>query len=105
MRVQRGTSGSEQLRVMAGTSRRTKGRSSTTPSESEAGGAMLGTEPMYARPVPPPLPPAPGVEHREIQLPGVRLRVAEAGAGDPVLLLHGWPQHWGEGAEGGPPRA
>jgi pimeloyl-ACP methyl ester carboxylesterase len=57
---------------------------------------MLGTEPMYARPVPPPLPPAPGVEHREIQLPGVRLHVAEAGAGDPVLLLHGWPQHWWE---------
>jgi pimeloyl-ACP methyl ester carboxylesterase len=25
---------------------------------------------------------------------GVRLHVAEAGRGDPVLLLHGFPQHW-----------
>jgi pimeloyl-ACP methyl ester carboxylesterase len=24
----------------------------------------------------------------------VRLHVAEAGTGPPVLLLHGWPQHW-----------
>jgi pimeloyl-ACP methyl ester carboxylesterase len=24
----------------------------------------------------------------------VRLHLAEAGAGAPVLLLHGWPQHW-----------
>lgn len=35
-----------------------------------------------------------GVEHREVELPGVRLHVAEAGAGPPLLLLHGWPQHW-----------
>jgi pimeloyl-ACP methyl ester carboxylesterase len=57
---------------------------------------MLGTAPMYARAVALPLPPAAGVEHRDVQLPGVRLHVAEAGAGDPVLLLHGWPQHWWE---------
>jgi pimeloyl-ACP methyl ester carboxylesterase len=25
---------------------------------------------------------------------GVRLHVAEAGSGDPVVLLHGFPQHW-----------
>jgi pimeloyl-ACP methyl ester carboxylesterase len=25
---------------------------------------------------------------------GVRLHVAEAGAGPPLILLHGWPQHW-----------
>jgi hypothetical protein len=24
----------------------------------------------------------------------VRIHLAEAGAGEPVLLLHGWPQHW-----------
>jgi pimeloyl-ACP methyl ester carboxylesterase len=24
----------------------------------------------------------------------VRFHVAEAGAGDPVVLVHGWPQHW-----------
>jgi pimeloyl-ACP methyl ester carboxylesterase len=27
---------------------------------------------------------------------GVRLHVAEAGAGDPIVLLHGFPQHWWE---------
>ncbi len=37
-----------------------------------------------------------GVEHRFVSANGVRLHVAEAGAADatPVLLLHGWPQHW-----------
>jgi pimeloyl-ACP methyl ester carboxylesterase len=25
---------------------------------------------------------------------GLRFHVAEAGAGDPVVLVHGWPQHW-----------
>ena len=25
---------------------------------------------------------------------GVRLHVAEAGGGDPVVLLHSFPQHW-----------
>ncbi|HEY2636436.1 MAG TPA: alpha/beta hydrolase [Solirubrobacteraceae bacterium] len=46
--------------------------------------------------MPPALPPVDGVTHREVDLPEVRLHVAEAGAGDPVLLLHGWPQHWWE---------
>jgi pimeloyl-ACP methyl ester carboxylesterase len=40
------------------------------------------------------LPSVPGVEHRFVQAGAVRLHVAEAGAGDPVVLLHGWPQHW-----------
>jgi pimeloyl-ACP methyl ester carboxylesterase len=35
-----------------------------------------------------------GVTHRYVDVPGVRLHVAEAGEGSPVLLLHGWPQHW-----------
>jgi pimeloyl-ACP methyl ester carboxylesterase len=35
-----------------------------------------------------------GVEHRYATVRGVRLHYAEAGAGDPVLLQHGWPQHW-----------
>jgi pimeloyl-ACP methyl ester carboxylesterase len=39
----------------------------------------------------------PGVEHRFVDLPGgLRMHVAEAGHGDPVLLLHGFPQHWWE---------
>ena len=35
-----------------------------------------------------------GVTHRYVDLPGVRMHVAEAGGGPPILLLHGWPQHW-----------
>lgn len=39
-----------------------------------------------------------GVEHRFIDANGVRIHVAEAGDGtaEPVVLLHGWPQHWYE---------
>jgi pimeloyl-ACP methyl ester carboxylesterase len=37
-----------------------------------------------------------GVEHRFVDLPGLRMHVAEAGSGEPVLLLHGFPQHWWE---------
>src|SRR4029453_12652530 len=44
------------------------------------------------------LPALPGVQHHGLDVPsgggGVRLHVAEAGAGAPVLLLHGFPQHW-----------
>jgi pimeloyl-ACP methyl ester carboxylesterase len=42
-------------------------------------------------------PPAlPGVSHEHIEIPGVRVHVAVAGAPDapPLVLLHGWPQHW-----------
>ena len=35
-----------------------------------------------------------GVEHRFVEAGGLRMHVAEAGAGDPLVLLHGWPQHW-----------
>ena len=41
-----------------------------------------------------PFPHVAGVEHRFVDLPGLRMHVAEAGAGDPVLLLHGAPVHW-----------
>ena len=42
-------------------------------------------------------PDLPGVEHRFVEFPdGLRMHVAEAGQGDPVLLLHGFPQHWWE---------
>lgn len=41
-----------------------------------------------------PLPHVDGVEHRFARVAGVRLHVAEAGAGEPLVLLHGWPQHW-----------
>jgi pimeloyl-ACP methyl ester carboxylesterase len=42
-------------------------------------------------------PDVPGVAvgHRHVALPdGTRLHVAEAGAGPPLVLVHGWPQHW-----------
>ena len=35
-----------------------------------------------------------GVEHRFVEAGGLRMHVAEAGEGAPLLLLHGWPQHW-----------
>ena len=41
-----------------------------------------------------PMPAVPGVTHRFVAVRGARLHLAEAGAGDPVVLLHGFPQHW-----------
>ena len=35
-----------------------------------------------------------GVEHRYVNARGLRTHVAEAGDGPPLLMLHGWPQHW-----------
>jgi pimeloyl-ACP methyl ester carboxylesterase len=37
-----------------------------------------------------------GVEHRFVDAGFLRMHVAEAGPsdGEPVVLLHGWPQHW-----------
>ena len=40
-----------------------------------------------------PCPRVPGVTHRFLTVRGVRMHMAEAGSGDPVLLLHGFPQH------------
>jgi pimeloyl-ACP methyl ester carboxylesterase len=34
------------------------------------------------------------VTHRYVDVAGTRLHLAEAGEGPPVVLLHGWPQHW-----------
>jgi pimeloyl-ACP methyl ester carboxylesterase len=41
-----------------------------------------------------PLPEVEGVTHRDVNAGGVQLHVAEAGEGEPVVLVHGWPQHW-----------
>jgi pimeloyl-ACP methyl ester carboxylesterase len=44
------------------------------------------------------MPQVEGVEHRFVEANGIRVHVAEAGAdrseSPPILLLHGWPQHW-----------
>jgi pimeloyl-ACP methyl ester carboxylesterase len=44
------------------------------------------------------MPEVAGVEHRFVDLDArdgpLRIHLAEAGAGEPLLLLHGWPQHW-----------
>lgn len=48
----------------------------------------------------PSLPVVAGVEHRWIDVDGIRLHVAEAGGSHrsatrpSLVLLHGWPQHW-----------
>jgi pimeloyl-ACP methyl ester carboxylesterase len=41
-----------------------------------------------------PLPQLAGVEHRFLSVSGLRTHVALAGDGEPLVLLHGWPQHW-----------
>ncbi|MFI2364079.1 alpha/beta fold hydrolase [Promicromonospora sp. NPDC019610] len=42
----------------------------------------------------PPLPKAPGFDHLVVDTPGLRSHVAAIGEGEPVVLLHGFPQHW-----------
>lgn len=34
------------------------------------------------------------VTHRFIDTGGINIHIAEAGEGEPLLMLHGWPQHW-----------
>ncbi|UWF77042.1 MULTISPECIES: alpha/beta fold hydrolase [Microbacterium] len=50
----------------------------------------------------PPLPDAPGFEHRMVDTPGLRTHIATIGTGDPVLMLHGFPQHWWQWRRIGP---
>ena len=52
------------------------------------------TTPATAAAVPADMPPVDGVEHRFADIGGLRVHYAEAGSGDPLVLLHGWPQHW-----------
>jgi pimeloyl-ACP methyl ester carboxylesterase len=42
----------------------------------------------------PPIPELPGVTHHRQDVGGFELHYAEAGSGEPLVLLHGWPQHW-----------
>ncbi len=71
----------------------------TTPSPAEGRGRRPGRHPSHAGDSPPgpgarPFPHVPGVTHRFVNVRGVGLHVAEAGSGDPVVLLHSFPQHW-----------
>jgi pimeloyl-ACP methyl ester carboxylesterase len=34
------------------------------------------------------------IRHRDVTIDGLRLHVAEAGRGAPLILLHGWPEFW-----------
>lgn len=40
------------------------------------------------------MPDVPGVTHRTVHVGELSVHVAEAGTGEPLVLLHGWPQHW-----------
>lgn len=40
------------------------------------------------------MPHVPGVKHRYVDVGGVRHHYAEAGQGEPLVLIHGFPQNW-----------
>lgn len=40
------------------------------------------------------LPYVEGVRHTYIPISSTKLHIAEAGKGKPLVLIHGWPQHW-----------
>lgn len=40
------------------------------------------------------MPEVAGVTHRWVDVDGLSVHIAEAGDGPPLVLLHGWPQHW-----------
>ncbi len=42
----------------------------------------------------PALPEVAGFEHDIVETPGLRTHVATIGEGEPVVMLHGFPQHW-----------
>lgn len=63
------------------------------------GVAMPTPEPRITRPLDasdwsPPLPEASGFDHLVVETTGLRTHVAAIGEGEPVVLLHGFPQHW-----------
>lgn len=37
---------------------------------------------------------SPTIRHQDVDVDGVRLHVARAGRGRPLILLHGWPEFW-----------
>jgi pimeloyl-ACP methyl ester carboxylesterase len=53
-----------------------------------------GTRPVDASAWSPPLPEASGFDHLVVETPGLHTHLAAIGEGEPVVLLHGFPQHW-----------
>ena len=49
---------------------------------------------MTTRPLVSRIPNVDGVTHRFVTTPRLTFHIAEYGTGSPLLLLHGWPQHW-----------
>jgi pimeloyl-ACP methyl ester carboxylesterase len=49
---------------------------------------------MIRAQLPSSIPEVEGVSHRFVGVNGIKMHLAEAGEGEPLLLLHGWPQHW-----------
>jgi len=52
------------------------------------------TEPAKTTAWSPPLPEASGFDHLMVETPGIRQHVAVIGEGEPLVLLHGFPEHW-----------
>lgn len=59
-------------------------------------------QPAPAQTWTPPLPEAPGFEHTVVETPGLRSHVATIGEGEPVVMLHGFPEHWWQWREVAP---
>lgn len=43
---------------------------------------------------PPEMPSVPGFDHRFVETPGLTTHVAIVGEGEPLVMLHGLPEHW-----------
>lgn len=52
------------------------------------------TSPTTPASEPPPMPAAPGFHHQFVDIPGLRAHVATTGDGEPIVMLHGLPEHW-----------
>jgi pimeloyl-ACP methyl ester carboxylesterase len=76
--------------VHYGSSTVSRMRINATPTGAERGSRLSPAVPAGEFP----LPELDGVRHRFVDLPGLRMHVAEAGHGEPLLLLHGFPEHW-----------
>jgi pimeloyl-ACP methyl ester carboxylesterase len=54
----------------------------------------VATETNGAKIAPRAFPHVDGVTHHFVDVGGLQMHYAEAGEGEPVVMLHGWPQHW-----------